>query len=184
MRQYARQRLLNKQVSAERALLQQNQRELVKVAKERFAGDGAEKRRRAELALHSMDVLEQTAVSVLDPASFPKRDLRSGDAPLQDVFPSVPQHRILDPDAAGFYSRLFDAVADDRSTAYVASQEYEFATASKHRPIMYIYTTDPGPFITEEAKPRVSSLIGQALNVSGVELEPVVSRLRGDPDKG
>ncbi len=184
LRQYARQRLLNKQVADQRTQLHQNQRELVRVAKERFAADGAEKQRRAELALHSMDVLEQTAVGVLKPATFPKRELRSGDAPLAGLFPVIPQERILEPGVAGFCSRLFDAVADDKSTAYVSSQEYEFASAARQTPILYIYASDPGPFITEQARTRVSPLIGQALNLSGEELQPVVSQLSGKPDFG
>ena len=184
LRQYAKQRLLNKRVADERAQLQQNQRELTRVAKQRFADEGPEKQRRAELAIHSMDVLEQTAVGVLDPESFPKRELRSGDACLAALLPEVPEQRVLDPNVAGFYSRLFDAVADDKSTAYVASQEYEFTAAARQQPIMYIYTSDPGPFITGEAKPRVSPLIGHAFNVSGAELQPVVSQLSGEPDSG
>ena len=184
VRQYAKQRLLNKRVADERAQLQQNHRELVRVARERFAAEGSEKQRRAELALHSMDVLEQTAVGALDPDLYSKRELRSGDAPLADLFPELPEQRILDPDAAGFHSRLFDAVADDKSTAYVASQEYEFTTAARRQPILYIYMNDPGPFITGRARPRVAPLIGNAFNVSGAELQPVVSELAGKPDTG
>ncbi len=184
LRQYAKQRLLNKRVADERAQLQQNQRELTRVARQRFADEGPEKQRRAELAIHSMDVLEQTAVGVLDPGSFPKRELRSGDASLAALLPEVPEQRVLDPHVAGFYSRLLDAVADDKSTAYVASQEYEFTAAARQQPIMYIYTSDPGPFITGEAKPRVSPLIGHAFNVSGAQLQPVVSQLSGEPDSG
>ena len=54
---YTRQKLLKKQVGNERSLLQQNEKMLVDLAKRAFAGDGPAKQRRAELLLHSMDVL-------------------------------------------------------------------------------------------------------------------------------
>ena len=178
--QYARQKLLKKQVKNERSLLQQNEKTLVDLAKQAFVKEGPEKQRRAELVLHGMDVLEQIAVGAFDPEQYTKSELRSGHAALSSIFPEVPQDKILDRSAGGFYDRLFDAMADEKSTAYMGAQEYEFSEVSRDRPILCIYPSDPGPFLTEEARPRVSTLVGQALNQSGEELAPVVAKLRGD----
>ena len=178
---YAGQKVINKQLGPARKEVQANERRLLETANKVFAEAGPVTRRRAQLALHSMDVLEQIAIGALEPKVFPKS--ASGQAvrqkALEESFPKVPQDQILNASSQGFTKRIFEAIGDDRSLTYMASQEYEFEQTSKQSPILYVHPSDPGPFLTEEAHGRVDSLVGQALNLSGDDLGPVAAELRG-----
>ena len=181
LRNYAGQKVINKQVGQMRAEVQANEHKLLDAADAVFADSDPDTRRRARLALHSMDVLEQIAIGSLESKVFPKsrsqRDVRH--KALEETFPRLPENRILNPLDRGFCRRIFEAIADEKSLTYTSAQEFEFEETSKRKPILYIYPSDPGPFLTEDAGTRVDSLVGQALNQYGDDLAPVVSELRG-----
>ena len=179
---YAGQKVINKQLGPARKEVQANEHKLLEAADKVFADAGPVTQRRAQLALHSMDVLEQIAIGALEPKAFPKSG--SGQAArqkaLEETFPKVPQEKVLDASGQGFTKRIFEAIRDDRSLSYMAAQEYEFEQVSKDRPILYVYPSDPGPFLTEGARERVDPLVGQALNLAGDDLAALVAEIRPD----
>ena len=181
LRKYAGQKVINKQVGPMRKEVQANEEKLLEAADTVFADSAPSTRRRAKLALHSMDVLEQIAIGSLESKVFPKSGsaLAMRQKALDETFPRLPQDQVLNPSNRTFCRRIFEAIADEKSLTYMSAQEFEFEEASKQRPILYIYPSDPGPFLTEDARTRVDSLVGQALNLSGEDLASVASELRG-----
>ena len=179
LRKYAGQKVINKQVGPMRKEVQANEKKLLEAADTVFADSAPSTRRRAKLALHSMDVLEQIAIGSLESKVFPKSGsmLAMRQKALDEAFPRLPQNQVLNPSNRTFCRRIFEAIADEKSLTYMSAQEFE--EASKQRPILYIYPSDPGPFLTEDARTRVDSLVGQALNLSGEDLASVASELCG-----
>ena len=168
LRDHIQAKITNKSAKNARNALKLNQEWLVTTAFEAFELNGPTTQRRAELALHSMDILEQTAIIALNPLIFPKgggKNRETRDESLRALFSSPDEG-----DVTEFQRRLLSAICDDKATTYMTAQEYEFMEASRHRHILYIYSRDPGPFIMREARPRITTLIGEPKDSDGSPL--------------
>ena len=158
-------RRTNKGADKARKSLRANEMKLIETAARAFEADGPKAQRRAQLALHSKDVLEQTALDALDETFFPRGkgktnvDVRNRN--FNQLFSS--EEPSGTPSISEFHSRILSAVCDNKSTIYMASQEYEFTEASGRNDILYVYPSDPGPFIAEDARPKVHPLIGETI---------------------
>ena len=164
-----RAKVTNRGAQKARNALRENEDRMIATASKAFEADGPTAQRRAQLALHSMDVLEQTAIGALNPKLFPKgggANKHTREASLQALFPSHPRDSA--PTVSEFQGRILSSISDPRSTTYMASQEFEFTEAAKHGEVLYVYPSDPGPFITAEARPRIFPLIGEASDPDGI----------------
>ena len=130
----------------------------------RMYGEGTDRARRAELACHSMSVLEGIAADCI----------RQDPDTMQRLFGSGPAGA-----GAGqeFYQRLYRAMGDYKSTKYMGAQEYEFERFAVAHDLIYVYSAEAGPFLTGASRPYVSVLIGKPLNATGVPISSVLPGL-------
>ena len=128
----------------------------------RMYGEGTDKARRAELASHSMSVLEGIAAECIkqDPAT------------MEHLFSLTPGATDFQP---AFYRKLYGAIGDSKSTEYMGAQEYEFEQFSARHELIYIYSAEVGPFLTGSSKRRVGEIVAKPLNVTGKPLRDLLT---------
>ena len=128
----------------------------------RMYGEGTDKARRAELASHSMSVLEGIAAECIkqDPAT------------MEHLFSLTPGATDFEP---AFYRKLYGAIGDSKSTEYMGAQEYEFEQFSTKHELIYIYSAEVGPFLTGSSKRRVGEIVAKPLNVTGRPLRDLLT---------
>ena len=128
----------------------------------RMYGEGTDKARRAELASHSMSVLEGIAAECIkqDPAT------------MEHLFSLTPGATDFEP---AFYRKLYGAIGDSKSTEYMGAQEYEFEQFSAKHELIYIYSAEVGPFLTGSSKRRVGEIMAKPLNVTGKPIRDLLT---------
>lgn len=175
LRDLANAQIANKSAGKARDALAKNEATLVSQFKE-FCGDDPDAARRAELVIHSIDVLEQIALGAME---APKGKGKIPTAERRQILeakipePDNPQNVLHN----GFYSTLIECVADERSLTYMGAQEFEFETFSKDRAMTYIYPSSPGPFLTANAEKTVSTLTAFPSPPSGSHLRSTLDQL-------